>query len=57
VVGAVLWVTLFVGMGYFFGNLPQVKKNFSLVILGIIALSVLPIALEMFKGWRASRRV
>lgn len=55
VIGAVLWVTLFVGAGYFFGNLPQVKKNFSLVILGIIVLSVLPIALEMFKGWRASR--
>lgn len=55
VVGAVLWVTLFVGAGYFFGNLPQVKKNFSLVILGIIVLSVLPIAVEMFKGWRASR--
>lgn len=55
VVGAVLWVTLFVGLGYFFGNLPQVKKNFSLVILGIIVLSVLPIAIEMVKGWKASR--
>ena len=55
VVGAVLWVSLFVGAGYFFGNLPQVKKNFSLVILAIIFLSVLPIAWEMVKGWRATK--
>ena len=39
-------------MGYFFGNLPQVKHNFSLVILGIIAVSFLPIAVEFYKGWR-----
>ena len=51
-VGGVLWVGLFVGMGYFFGNLPQVKHNFSLVILGIIAVSFLPIAVEFYKGWR-----
>ena len=55
VIGAVLWVSLFVGAGYFFGNLPQVKKNFSLVILCIIVLSVLPIAIEILKGWRAGR--
>jgi membrane-associated protein len=53
--GGVLWVGLFVGAGYFFGNLPQVKHNFSLVILGIIAVSFLPIAIEMLKAWKASR--
>ncbi|HET7040584.1 MAG TPA: VTT domain-containing protein, partial [Gemmatimonadales bacterium] len=37
-IGAALWVGLFVGAGYFFGNLPQVKHNFSLVILGIIVV-------------------
>ncbi len=52
VVGAVLWVGLFVPIGYFFGNLPQVKENFSLVILGIIALSVLPIVFEVVRGMR-----
>ncbi len=56
VVGAVIWVTGFVWLGYAFGNIPAVKERFSLVILGIIFVSVLPIALEMFKGWKAGRR-
>jgi membrane-associated protein len=55
VIGGVVWVMGFVWLGYFFGNLPQVKKNFTLVILGIIALSVMPIAIEMLKGWKNSR--
>jgi membrane-associated protein len=55
VVGAVVWVTGFVWLGYAFGNIPAVKERFSLVILGIIAVSVLPIAIEMYKGWRAGR--
>ena len=54
-IGATLWVGLFVGAGYFFGNLPQVKHNFSLVILGIIVISTLPIAWEVVKGWRAGK--
>ena len=57
VIGATLWVSLFVGAGYFFGNLPQVKHNFSLVILGIIVISMLPIAWEGVKGWRAGKDV
>jgi membrane-associated protein len=56
VVGAVIWVTGFVWLGYAFGNIPAVKERFSLVILGIIFVSVLPIALEMFKGWKSGRR-
>ena len=55
VTGATLWVGLFVGMGYFFGNLPQVKHNFSLVIVGIIVVSLLPVAVELVKGWRTRR--
>jgi membrane-associated protein len=54
-IGAVLWVGLFVGAGYFFGNIPQVKHNFSLVIIGIIVVSLIPIALEMFKAWKGKR--
>jgi membrane-associated protein len=56
IVGGVVWVTLFVAAGYLFGNIPAVKERFSLVILGIIAVSVLPIALEMLKGWRQAKR-
>ena len=42
IVGGVLWVTLLVFAGYFFGNIPIVKKNFTLVIMAIIFISILP---------------
>jgi membrane-associated protein len=53
VVGAVLWVGLFVLAGYFFGNISVVRENFTLVILAIIAISVLPIALEALRARRS----
>ncbi|HRP08151.1 MAG TPA: DedA family protein [Gemmatimonadales bacterium] len=55
VVGGVVWVTLFVWAGYLFGNIPAVKDRFSLVILAIIAASVIPVAVEIFRGWRQGR--
>ena len=55
VVGGVVWVTLLVWAGYLFGDIPVVRERFELVILGIIGISVLPIAIELFKGWRAGR--
>lgn len=42
VAGGLLWVSLFIGGGYFFGNLPIVKHNLTLVIFGIIIVSVMP---------------
>jgi len=53
VVGAVLWVGLFVLGGYFFGNIPVVRENFTLVILAIIAISVLPIVVEALRARRS----
>jgi membrane-associated protein len=53
ITGAVLWVGLFVPLGYFFGNMPAVKENFSLVILAIIAISVMPIAVEAIRARRS----
>lgn len=53
ITGAVLWVGLFVPLGYFFGNMPTVKENFSLVILAIIAISVMPIAVEAIRARRS----
>jgi membrane-associated protein len=55
VTGGVLWVVSFTLLGFFFGNLPYVKKNFTYVILGIIVVSVLPIFVELVKGWREQR--
>jgi membrane-associated protein len=52
VVGAVLWVGLFVLGGYFFGNISVVRENFTLVILAIIGISVLPIAVEALRARR-----
>jgi membrane-associated protein len=51
-IGSVLWVGLFVYAGYFFGNLPLVKKNFSIVILVIILISALPVLFEYFRQRR-----
>lgn len=53
--GGLTWVAGFTLLGYFFGNLPRVKDNFSLVVLGIIFLSVLPMIIEYLKARRASR--
>jgi membrane-associated protein len=47
--GGILWVGLFVFAGYFFGNIPSVKHNFSLVILAILFLSVLPAVIEFIR--------
>lgn len=57
VTGAVLWVVSFTLLGYFFGNLPVVKQNFTYVIFGIIILSVMPMVFELVKAWREKKAV
>ena len=52
VLGALLWVNLFVWAGYFFGNLPVIKDNFGLVTIGIIVVSLLPMVVMMVKQRR-----
>ena len=49
VVAAVTWVGVCVGAGYAFGNIPIVKNNFSLVVIGIVAVSLTPIAIEWLR--------
>jgi len=50
-IGVFSWTTLFLGLGYCFGQLEVVKHNFHYVILGIIAVSLIPIALEILKAF------
>ena len=50
IVGGVVWVGLFVSLGYFFGNIPIVKKNFSAAILVIVFISILPGIVEWIKS-------
>ncbi len=57
VFGGMTWVGLMLLAGYFFGNIPVVKHNFSLAILGIIAVSLIPVAWETWKNYRAKRTV
>ncbi len=52
VVGGFLWVFSFILGGYFFGNIPLVKENFTLVILGIIAVSLLPVVHRIYRANR-----
>jgi membrane-associated protein len=50
IIGGVTWVVLFLLLGYWFGNLEIVKKNFELVIFGIIGLSVVPMVVEWWRS-------
>jgi len=56
VVGGVLWVTICVFAGYFFGNLPFVKKNFSVVVIVIVLISLLPAVIEYLKHRAEAKR-
>jgi membrane-associated protein len=52
VAGGLLWISLFAFGGYFFGNTPVVQKNFGLVIIAIIIISILPAVIEIWKERR-----
>ena len=56
VIGAVLWVSIFTFGGYFFGNLPFVRDNFTIVIMVIILISVLPWVFEFLREKFKSRK-
>jgi membrane-associated protein len=56
VTGAITWVLSFLLAGYFFGQIPAVKRNFQVVILGIIVISLIPVVTEFLKARREAAR-
>ncbi|MDZ4846469.1 MAG: DedA family protein [Chitinophagales bacterium] len=55
IIGGAVWVLGLTLLGYFFGNIPIVKRNFETVILAIIFISVLPMVIEMVRHWTAKK--
>jgi membrane-associated protein len=55
IIGGFAWIYAFIYAGYWFGSRPFVQKNFKLVIVAIIILSVLPIVWEFWRGWREAQ--
>ena len=49
IIGALLWVNIFVLLGYFFGNIPFIKEHFSLVILALVFIPGMPAAIEFIR--------
>jgi membrane-associated protein len=56
IIGGILWVMAFLGAGYFFGNIPFVKHNFSLTVLGIIIISLIPTVFEFISQSRYNKK-
>ncbi len=56
VIGAIIWIVFFMVVGYIFGNIPAVKRNFTLLIFGIIALSLTPPIIGIIKNWIGKKR-
>ncbi|MDD5189754.1 MAG: DedA family protein [Dehalococcoidales bacterium] len=50
VIGGVLWVALGILAGYFLGNIPLIKNNFSLFLIGIVVVSLIPVLVTLIKG-------
>lgn len=57
IMGGVVWVVVCAGGGYLFGEIPIVKENFSLVAMAIVAISLMPMAVELLRQRRAGRAV
>jgi len=57
ITGAALWVALFTGAGYAFGNIPLIEENLALGMLVVVAMSVIPMMLEAWRRRRATLRM
>jgi membrane-associated protein len=55
--GGISWMFTFIFGGYYFGNIPIVKENFTLVVMAIIVISVMPAVIGGYKSWREGRTI
>lgn len=55
IIGGTIWVSLFLSLGFFFGNIPVIKNNYSLVTIGIILISLLPVLVEVIKHMNSAK--
>jgi membrane-associated protein len=56
IIGGIFWIVSLTLAGYFFGTIPVVKNNFTLVIMAIIVISVLPGVIEVLRQWQKNRQ-
>jgi len=56
IVGNIIWVLLFCLAGFFFGNIPFVQNNFSLIVIAIIAVSLVPPVFAVLKAWLSNKK-
>ncbi len=56
VIGGIAWVSLFVSVGYYFGNIPIIKQNFTMVIMAIIVVTMAPAVMEFLKHYRKQKK-
>lgn len=56
VFGGIFWVAIFLALGYFFGNIPFVSRNFELVIIAIVIISILPAVFEWIRHKRSAKK-
>ena len=56
IVATSLWIGIIIPAGWFFGGIPVVRKHFELVIIGIIAISLIPVSVETLRHWLAARK-
>ena len=56
ILSAILWISVFIFGGHYFGNIPIIRDNFSTVIMGIVILSLLPVGWEIFKYYFLTKK-
>ncbi|MBU4245467.1 MAG: DedA family protein [Nanoarchaeota archaeon] len=55
VIGGIVWVALFISAGYYFGNIPIIKQNFTMVIMAIIVITMAPAVIGFLKHYRKQK--